>query len=566
MVPMGKHDFPFDIMDVASFLRLNIRRRSYEKVYADCPFCGEHKARMCLNLTHDVWRCNRCGKGGGMLALYGEMHGLSNAEAFQEIRETLLSEGTAPVYDQVRQASPKEEPQAERASARGIHETYSALLSMLTLTAPHWEQLRVKRGLTPEQIERFGFRSTPQAFHCQPITETLMRQGYTVKGVPGFYLNDRGRWTLRFHQKTSGILIPIRGIDGLICGMQTRLDRPIRNADDPPEKEGMKYLTLSTAGKNMGASSGSPVQFIGDPCARVVYVTEGVLKAYICYALTGRTFAATLGANNTAGLDGLFSMLKANGTQEIIEAEDMDKYRNEAVNMGASKVYLTARSHGLSCRRLTWNPNYKGFDDWQLAIRRKQMEESKVKKMTFKEQYLSGLCDIDHIEACTAEWRALPDDGPGGLREYLGLSEREYSVFLQTDVSISFEALLNSQRRRIGFRIYQLDLEGGQTVPYAFCGLDKLKALGYRQPRASDYALVHEDMLFCPLEQSLDDILERIFNRFNDTLPEDYRGRSISASDVIEIFCDGERKYFYREASGFAEVQFSPMMVNKIKN
>lgn len=48
----------------------------------------------------------------------------------------------------------------------------------------------------------------------------------------------------------------------------------------------------------------------------------------------------------------------------------MDKYRNVHVEKGASKIYLMARKHGLQCRRLTWNPNYKGLDDWQLALRK----------------------------------------------------------------------------------------------------------------------------------------------------------------------------------------------------
>ena len=58
-----------------------------------------------------------------------------------------------------------------------------------------------------------------------------------------------------------------------------------------------------------------------------------------------------------------------NGTEEIIEAHDMDKYSNQRTSNGASKIYLMARKNGMACRRLTWNPNYKGFDDWQLALR-----------------------------------------------------------------------------------------------------------------------------------------------------------------------------------------------------
>lgn len=182
---MGKNDFPFDIMDIAALLRLHIRRRGPGSVYADCPFCGDQRGKLNLNLDKNVWRCNYCSKGGGMLSLYAEVHGISNSEAYQEISETLLSNGAAVTEnDMDTPAVPPEEPQADRAPALEVHRTYSALLSMLTLTPPHWEHLRIARGLTPEQIERFGFRSTPQPYHCQPITETLMRQDYTVKGVP----------------------------------------------------------------------------------------------------------------------------------------------------------------------------------------------------------------------------------------------------------------------------------------------------------------------------------------------------------------------------------------------
>lgn len=51
----------------------------------------------------------------------------------------------------------------------------------------------------------------------------------------------------------------------------------------------------------MGTSSKAAIHFVGEPCSRVVYITEGALKADIAHALTGRTFAALIGANNTSG-------------------------------------------------------------------------------------------------------------------------------------------------------------------------------------------------------------------------------------------------------------------------
>lgn len=93
------------------------------------------------------------------------------------------------------------------------------------------------------------------------------------------------------------------------------------------------------------------------------------------------------GANNVNKLDMLFALLAANGTEVIIEAEDMDKYHNAAVSKGASKIYLMARSHGLECRRLTWDPNYKGIDDWQLA-----MPEEKRAKRCFSDKFQNAVC------------------------------------------------------------------------------------------------------------------------------------------------------------------------------
>lgn len=69
-----KHDLPFGIMDVAGLLRLNIRRRAPGQVYVDCPICGDRRGKMNLNTEKDLWRCNYCGEGGGMLSLYAKVY------------------------------------------------------------------------------------------------------------------------------------------------------------------------------------------------------------------------------------------------------------------------------------------------------------------------------------------------------------------------------------------------------------------------------------------------------------------------------------------------------------
>ena len=93
-------EFPFDIMDVAELLHLHIRRRQADSVYADCPICGDKRGKMNINFAKNLWRCNYCNEGGGMLSLYGKVYGISNSEAYREICDTLQNGLTAPEYTQ----------------------------------------------------------------------------------------------------------------------------------------------------------------------------------------------------------------------------------------------------------------------------------------------------------------------------------------------------------------------------------------------------------------------------------------------------------------------------------
>ena len=401
--------FPFTIMDVASLLRLNIRREGSGHIYVDCPICGDRRGKMNLNLTKNVWRCNYCGEGGGMLALYAKVYRISNSDAYKEICDALQTGSAASAYSTPSPAGPnKEMPQAERASEQEIHRTFTTMMSALSLTSAHREHLRSKRGLTDAQIDQFGFKSTPPPEFCRILARQMAEFGYRVQGVPGFYIDGYGKWTIKFHRRTSGILIPIRSVEGLLCGLQTRLDKPIRD----------------------------------------------------------------------------------------IEAENMDKYSNDMVSKGASKVCQLAVKHGMTCRRLVWNPNYKGIDDWQLALHRK----NEIRK---------------------------------------------------EDVTINMEQQLQL------FRVYQLDLDGIKTYPFAFRSIEVMRKVGYQQPPAADYRLVYDGEIPCAKDAEPKDVLERIFIRCNDTFPEGYRGHSLSMSDVVELYDEKNRSYFYCDQSGFVTVQFS---------
>lgn len=579
-------DLPFGIMDVVELTHLRIRRPSSNSVYVDCPFCGDRRGKMNVNYVKNVWRCNYCDEHGGMLSLYAKMYHTTNSDAFREICDALQTGDAAWGYRGEGLQQPgsgnngfpgtgtalcrnviEEIPQSPRASIQEIHQTLSLMLKMLSLTPTHRAHLgSPKRGLTDEQIDRIGFKSTPPPFLCRSITDRLIKQGCTVQGVPGFYLDDSGRWTVKFYSRTSGILIPAVGMDGLIHGAQILLDTPLRDKDDPPDKDGTKYIWFSSSSRNMGVTSGSPVHFVGNPFARTIYVTEGLLKADIAHCLMNRSFIATAGAGNVSQMEPLFAMLAANGTELIVEADDMDKFSNKMTAAGTSKIYLMAKKHGIDCKRLTWNPNYKGIDDWQLALRHKGKSPGTELEGNFKQQYLSGLCEIADLPHYIKSWQMAQEDmqehtqiSTANLAEHLGLTEQEYQVWQKDTSGSALKELLLKQRRFQRFRVYQVVFgKKNVTIPYAFRGIADLHKAGYEQPPAADYRLVHDGGVLCPEKWSALKILEQVYSSYSGQPPDDFAGRPLSPSDVVELYDEEKRSYFYCDKNEFVPVRFSP--------
>lgn len=558
---MGQtHDFPFGIMDVVELLHLRIRRPSPQGVYVDCPICNDKRGKMHVNRQNDTWRCNYCDESGGMLSLYARLRNMSTSEAYREIRDAMLNGVGLSDYAVRYPDKPKVETVEDTPIADIVvrHNTYSALLSMLTLSKEHREHLQTVRGLPDEQIEKLGYKSTPPFYMCRSLANRLLEKGCELEGVPGFYQKD-GQWTIASSTYTAGILIPARTRQGYISGFQIRLDVPLKNEDDPPDKMGAKYIWFSSVGKPKGTSSGSPAHFVGDPDAGVVYVTEGLLKSDIAHYLMNRSFAATAGVNNMAQLELLLKELAENGTHTIIETEDMDKYRNEAASRGALKLYELAKKYGMTCRGLNWNPNYKGVDDWQLALKRNATVKEDSRK-NFRQRFMYGLCNFDAIDDDIADWHESTEC-ECELHEYLGLTWEDYSLFVANPTE--FESRLLLQRQEQGFRIYQLNINLHKVIPFAFAGIDELHKAEHDYPPAAEYRLIHEGMLHC--DENEDDFqrLTRIANQFGDTLPKDYRGRSVAPSDVLELYDDTGRRYFYRDKDRFHPVKFSPMLAKK---
>ncbi|MCL2775836.1 MAG: CHC2 zinc finger domain-containing protein [Oscillospiraceae bacterium] len=352
------HNFAFDISDIAAILNMQAVRRNSASMDVNCPFCGDRRGKMNINFEKNVFRCNYCGESGGMLGLYAKYMRISNSDAYREICEILRTPGYSARRTDHTLSFSREKPQ-QKATPEQIHQTYTALLSMLSLSKQHRENL-ISRGLANEQIEQYGFRNTPIT-RIEQYPYMLIERGCTLCGVPGFYLDKtEQKWKMKMNAKCSGIVIPVVTVGGLTSGVQIRLDTSFN---------GCKYLWFSSASENMGVSCGSPVGFVGNMHYETVYVTEGYLKAVIAHCLSDLTFAAVAGANNYRNLADLFAVLKQNGVKEIVEAYDMDKMTNVQVEKGCWRLVELANEYGFKVRRITWDSAYKGIDDYLYSLK-----------------------------------------------------------------------------------------------------------------------------------------------------------------------------------------------------
>ena len=185
--------------------------------------------------------------------------------------------------------------------------------------------------------------------------------GCQLEGVPGFYRAKDGSWTLACTPRRTGYFVPVFSVSGLLQGFQIRVDHP--------GESGGKYVWLSSAERNGGVTSGSPVHFVGNPADAAIWITEGPLKATVAACLSDHSFLAVAGAKQLNSLPDALACLKGFGCRTVCEAFDMDKLQNPHVAAGAQKVLELAKSMGFAVRQIRWNPQYKGIDDYLLSKR-----------------------------------------------------------------------------------------------------------------------------------------------------------------------------------------------------
>ena len=334
----------FHMVDVIPLLGLPTPPAGKNSFNLPCPCCEDKpKGRhLNINLRKDVFRCPRCGFSGGVLDLYAFYAKIPREKALEEL---LDRKGKIFRPQQARLPAVEENPLT---GVEERHATYTALLQSLTLASDHRENL-LSRGLSPEEIHRLGYKTTP-VLGFSSLAKRLREKGLYLAGVPGFYKNQ-SQWTLKIPGR--GILIPVRDVQGQIQGLQVRLDNV----------EKRKFRWLSSNGLEEGCGAKTWVHLAGEP-RPLVLLTEGPMKADVIHFLTGQTVLAVAGVNSLSQLQPLLEELNAAGMEKVMTAFDMDYLCNPHVKGGYEQLTALLKKLGISFGTYLWDPRYKGLDDY----------------------------------------------------------------------------------------------------------------------------------------------------------------------------------------------------------
>lgn len=169
-------------------------------------------------------------------------------------------------------------------------------------------------------------------------------------------------------------------------------------------------------------------------------------------------------------------------------------------------------------------------------------EIEKFKDATGYEEFL----DFDPAEVKAA----LENPDKSRIDEMLAFAEkaeREYmaeaAAYVQTPADIAEQA---QTVPRDTFSIYQLK-SGNETLDYRFEPLDAIRNNGL-SVKPENY----EQVYTAPLTEK--DNLESIYTRFNIDHPADFKGHSLSVSDIVVLHQDGKDTAHYCDRFGFSQV------------
>lgn len=339
----------------------------------DCPFCAG-KRKMNVNTEKNVVRCAKCTKAFNSITLHAALTHTSNSEAYKD----LVANWKGLAFDKKKVfINTVSEPTFKLYPADiKIRDCfYRLLLNELTLSKKHHDDL-IKRGLTEQEIKKGLYKTVPVCGFQTFARKILLKSQYSKAdfedkfGVPGFY--DLGTDYPKLVGRKNGYFVPVYTIDHKISGLQIRYDNLPKDATDEQKERYHKYSWFSSSEKETGcAVTGCEnIHFAGDWSSyngEPICLTEGVLKADIAAALSGKQFIGLVGVNNVGQLKNVLLNLKSMGLNRISIMVDMDYRDKVEVKAALDSIIDIISKCEIDYTPVTWLPEYKGIDDFLLA-------------------------------------------------------------------------------------------------------------------------------------------------------------------------------------------------------
>ena len=198
----------------------------------------------------------------------------------------------------------------------------------------------------------------------------------------------------------------------------------------------------------------------------------------------------------------------------------------------------------------------------ELLAEKKQLLESEQKQKLIPAMEAAGY-HFDELESTDDNLRFLPDgtheigsvmisDSWNDVQEWLegvvledpDTAERVERVMHPERYEKTSEELMFAGEER--YALYQLNTES-KDVPYEFMGMDFVEDHGM-EVTAVDYKCVYSGILHDSVS------LDELYSIFNQNHPADFKGHSMSVSDVVIVNRDGDMKAYYVDSFGFADL------------
>lgn len=198
----------------------------------------------------------------------------------------------------------------------------------------------------------------------------------------------------------------------------------------------------------------------------------------------------------------------------------------------------------------------------ELFTEKKLLLESEQKEKLIPAVEAAGY-HFDELESSDGNLRFLPDgtheisgawiaDSWNDVQEWLegvvledpDTAERVERVMHPERFEKTSEELMFDGEER--FAIYQID-HGSKAMEYLFMGMDFVKSQGM-EVTAGDYQCVYSGIL------QPSDNLDTLYSVFNQNHPADFRGHSMSVSDVVITNQNSDLRAFYVDSFGFTEL------------